>query len=273
MIDEKLARRLRDIRLSYVGISIDGARDHHNLMRRDPNAYDDALRGLRACREVGLKVGLRHTITRSNHEDLDALFELLEQEQIPRVCFYHLVSAGRGEEMTGEGESLTHAETRRVVDHIMDRTRDLFARGLEKEVLTVDNHTDGAYLYLRMLREGDSRAEKVMELLRMNGGNSTGHGIGCVSWDGTVYPDQFWRTKPLGNVLERPFGEIWSDVAGIPLLAQLRDKKSHVTGRCARCKFLDICGGNLRARAEAATGEVWGVDPGCYLTDEEIGIA
>jgi 12,18-didecarboxysiroheme deacetylase len=271
LIDGAMAQRLKDIKLSYVGISIDGAREHHNLMRRDPNAYDNALAGLRACRDVGLKVGLRHTITSFNCADIDALFDLLERERIPRVCFYHLVSAGRGQEMSDD--ALNHTATRRVVDHIMDRTADLFAHGNEKEVLTVDNHTDGAYLYLRMLREGNPRAEKVMELLRMNGGNSTGHGIGCVSWDGTVYPDQFWRTKPLGNVLERPFGEIWSDTAGIPLLAQLRDKKSHVTGRCARCRFLDICGGNLRARAEAATGEVWGVDPGCYLTDEEIGIA
>ena len=31
-------------------------------------------------------------------------------------------------------------------------------------------------------------------------------------------------------------------------------------------------GGNLRARGEAATGNVWGVDPACYLTDQEIGL-
>ena len=271
LIDGKLAQRLKDIKLSYVGISIDGARDHHNLMRRDPNAYDDALAGLRACRDVGLKVGLRHTITSFNHEDIDELFRLLEAENIPRVCFYHLVNTGRGKQMTDDG--LSHEATRRVVDHIVDRTADLFARGTPKEVLTVDNHTDGAYIYLRMLREGNPRAAMVMELLRMNGGNSTGHGIGCVSWDGTVYPDQFWRTKPLGNVLERPFSEIWTDTEGVPLLKQLRDKRSHVTGRCTSCHFLDICGGNLRARAEAATGELWGVDPGCYLTDEEIGLA
>jgi len=36
------------------------------------------------------------------------------------------------------------------------------------------------------------------------------------------------------------------------------------------CRFLEVCGGNFRARAEAATGNLWGVDPACYLTDEEI---
>ena len=144
-------------------------------------------------------------------------------------------------------------------------------RGVFKEILTVDNHADGAYLYMRMLKEGEPRAANVLELLRMNGGNSSGHGIGCVSWDGEVYPDQFWRHHSLGNVRERPFGEIWTDLSN-PLTAAMKDKKSHVTGRCAKCRFLDICGGNLRARGEAATGNVWGVDPACYLTDQEIGL-
>jgi radical SAM protein with 4Fe4S-binding SPASM domain len=147
---------------------------------------------------------------------------------------------------------------------------DMHTRGLKKEVLTVDNHADGAYLYLRMLREHNPRAPEVLELLKMNGGNSSGEGIACISWDGQVYADQFWRRHFFGNILSRPFSEIWSDVSN-PLMAQLKDKKRYVTGRCARCRWLEICGGNFRARAEAVTGDIWGEDPACYLTDEETG--
>ena len=43
-------------------------------------------------------------------------------------------------------------------------------------------------------------------------------------------------------------------------------------GRCAKCRWLDICGGNFRVRAEAISGDVWAPDPACYLTDEEIGL-
>jgi radical SAM protein with 4Fe4S-binding SPASM domain len=100
--------------------------------------------------------------------------------------------------------------------------------------------------------------------------NSSGHGLSCVSWDGTVYPDQFWRNKPLGNVKEQSFGDIWGNPPEGSLLQQLREKPLHVTGRCKNCRFLSLCGGNFRARAEAATGELWGEDPACYLTDEEI---
>jgi radical SAM protein with 4Fe4S-binding SPASM domain len=156
-----------------------------------------------------------------------------------------------------------------VVDLIIDRTRDLHERGLTKEVLTVDNHADGPYLYLRMLREENPRADEVFRLLRMNEGNSSGRGIGCISWDGAVHADQFWRHHSFGNVLERPFSEIWSDLSD-PLMAKLKDKKRHVKGRCAQCRWLDICAGNFRVRSEAVSGDIWSPDPACYLSDGEI---
>ncbi len=268
LIDAALAARVKKIGVSYVGISIDGMESVHDSFRACPGAFRRTLAGIRHCRAAGVKVGLRMTLTKDNVGEVEAVFDLLEAERIPRICFYHLVYCGRGAEIAAH--DLTADQRRAAVDLIIDRTARLRARGYPAEVLTVDNHCDGAYLYLRMLREGNPRAGDVMTLLRMNGGNSTGHGIACVSWDGTVYPDQFWRDKPLGNVLDKPFSEIWGRPEPGSLLAQLRQKKTHVTGRCAACRFLDVCGGNFRARAEAATGDLWGVDPACYLTDAEI---
>jgi len=269
LIEPDLAARLAESGLSYVGVSLDGLEATNDGMRGRKGAFQAALNGIRNCQAAGVKVGLRFTINRRNAADVPAIFDLVEREGIPRVCFYHLVYAGRGAAMTAD--DLDHDETRRVVDLITDRTAALHEAGRKVEVLTVDNHADGAWLYLRMLREGSPRAEDVRKLLAMNGGNSSGHGIGCVSWDGAVHPDQFWRNVVLGNVRERPFSEIWTDQSN-PLLARLKEKRRHVTGRCAACRFLDLCGGNLRARAEAATGDRWAPDPACYLTDEEIGL-
>jgi 12,18-didecarboxysiroheme deacetylase len=270
LISESLAERLKQVGLSYVGISLDGLAGTNDRFRGVDGAFAAAMRGIKACQAVGLKVGLRYTITQYNLDDLPGIFDLIEREHIPRACFYHLVYSGRGGELVaGDLDAQT---ARRTVDMIMDRTADFARRGIHKEILTVDNHADGPYLYLRMLREGNPRAADVFKLLQMNGGNSTGHGIGCVSWDGTVHPDQFWRHHALGHVRERPFSEIWTDLSN-SLLASLREKQAHVSGRCKACRFLGVCGGNLRARGEAATGEVWGMDPACYLTDEEVGLA
>jgi Fe-coproporphyrin III synthase len=141
--------------------------------------------------------------------------------------------------------------------------------GRNIEVLTVDNHSDGPYVYLRMMKEGSPRAAEVLDLLKMNAGNSSGLAIGCINWDGDVYPDQFWRTKVLGNVLNKPFPDIWDDTAN-EFLMQMKTKRAFVKGRCRECRWLDVCAGNFRARAEAATGDTWGEDPACYLSDAEI---
>jgi radical SAM protein with 4Fe4S-binding SPASM domain len=269
LITDKFAKKFKKFGLSYVGVSLDGLRETHDHFRGVRGAFDEAMSGIRICLAAGIKVGVRFTINRRNAADIPAIFDLIEAEGIPRACFYHLVYTGRGSKLIEE--DLNHTETREVLDLIMDRTRQLFDRGREKEILTVDNHADGPYVYLRLLRENPARAAEVLELLRMNEGNSSGHGIGCVSWDGEVHADQFWRDISFGNIRQRPFSEIWTDTSN-ELMARLKDKKQYVTGRCARCCWLDVCGGNFRARAEAISGDIWAPDPACFLTDREIGI-
>lgn len=267
LITKNMAKTLKAIGLSYVGISLDGMQEINDKFRGLKGSFEKAMDGIRNCQAAGIKVGLRFTINKFNNDEIPRIFDLLEEMDIPRVCFYHLVYAGRGSTLVEE--DLSHEESRKAVDLIIDRTKQLHDKGKAKEVLTVDNHADGPYLYMRMLKEDPEKAKEVFELLQMNEGNNSGRGIGCVSWDGEVYADQFWRHHSFGNVRNRPFSKIWTEPED-PLLLQLKEKKKHVKGKCATCRWLDICGGNFRVRAEAVTGDVWAPDPACYLTEEEI---
>jgi 12,18-didecarboxysiroheme deacetylase len=269
LITPALAEKLKDIGLSYVGISLDGLQETHDAFRGFSGTFARVMAAIKNCQDVGLKVGLRFTINKRNFQDIPGIFDLVEEKRIPRICFYHLVYAGRGTDLIKE--DLDHDRTREVVDLILDRTRMLHDKGQPVEVLTVDNHADGPYTYLRLMKEDPKRAAEVLQLLQMNEGNNSGRGIGCVSWDGSVHPDQFWRHHSFGNVRQRPFSEIWTDPSD-EFLMKLKEKKKHVTGRCAKCRWLDICGGNFRVRAEAISGDVWAPDPACYLTDEEVGL-
>ncbi len=267
LISQKTAHILKDIGLSYVGISLDGMEKINDRFRGVKGAFQSALDGINNCKEAGIKVGLRFTINKFNESEISKIFTLLDEMEIPRVCFYHLVYAGRGSKLVEE--DLSHEKTRAAVDLIIDLTKKLHEDGKPKEVLTVDNHADGPYIYLRLLKENPKRAEEVLELLKMNEGNNSGRGIGCISWDGEVHADQFWRHYSFGNILKRPFSEIWTDTSD-PLMKKLKEKKKYVKGRCSTCRWLDICAGNFRVRAEAVTDDVWATDPACYLTDEEI---
>ena len=268
LIANGFARELGEMGVSYVGVSLDGLSKINDRFRGVKGAFDKALEGIRRCKEYGIKVGLRFTISKRNVTDVPPIFDLIEKEGIERICFYHLVYTGRGSKLIDE--DLTKEETRKIVDFIIDRTSDLHRKGRKVEVLTVDNHADGVYLYLRMKKERNPRAEKVLELLKMNSGNSSGIGIGCVSWNGDIHADQFWRHHTFGNVRERKFSEVWLDLSDT-LMNRLRNRKPYMKGRCARCRWFDICNGNFRVRAEAKSGDLWSEDPACYLTDEEIG--
>jgi radical SAM protein with 4Fe4S-binding SPASM domain len=268
LITKELAQELKKVGLSYVGISLDGLESVHDRFRGKKGAFREAIDGINYAKEAGIKVGLRFTINKRNAQEIPGIFKLLEEENIPRVCFYHLVYAGRGTKLMEE--DLSHEETRQTVDAILELTKEVYSRDNQKEVLTVDNHADGPYIYLKLLKEGKTEeAANVMSLLKMNGGNSSGVGIGCVSWDGEVYADQFWRHYSFGNVKERNFSEIWTDTSN-PLMKQLKNKKEYVKGKCKDCKWLDICNGNFRVRSEAKEDDLWAPDPACYLTDEEI---
>lgn len=270
LIDAIRAERIRSIGFTYVGISLDGIGATNDYFRGRRGAFEKAVRGIRNCKAVGQKVGLRLTLTPHNVHNLNAIFDFIVAEGIERACFYHLVPAGRG-----RGEvSLTHKQSRRAVETILRRTREMTANGDPREILTVDNHADGPFIYLTLLKDNPKAAQRAHDLLAWNGGGrwSSGVGIADIDTQGNVHPDQFWQSAVLGNVKERPFSEIWTDPRN-ELLAGLRDRLPHLKGRCGACRFLPLCGGNFRVRALAATGDMWAPDPACYLTDAEIGLA
>jgi radical SAM protein with 4Fe4S-binding SPASM domain len=265
-----VARELKDLGVSYVGVSIDGPQPVHDRFRGMAGAFHEAIQGIRNCREVGLRVGLRVTLTQFSYANLTDIFDIVEAEDIPRVCFYHLAYAGRGDRIVKY--DLSHDETRAAVDLIFERSLDFARRGNTKDVLTVDNHTDAVYLYQTVRQREPQRADEVLQMLRWQGGNQSGIAVGNIDPLGNVHADQFTGSHTFGNVRERPFSEIWSDESD-PVLAAFRDRRGRVKGRCARCAYFDICNGNLRARAESFYGDLWAEDPACYLTDAELGIA
>lgn len=270
LITPEVARKIKDIGVGYVGISLDGLREVNDKFRGKAGAFEAAMNGIKNCVAVDQRVGLRFTINHHNIQELENIFDFIEEENINRVCFYHLVYSGRGNQMMDE--DVTAEESRRAMDIIIRRTRDFEERGLKKEILTVDNHCDGVYMYLKALQEGkDELAQQIKKYISMNGGNRSGMAFAEVDPLGYVHPDQFTQHHTFGNVRERKFGDIWQDTTN-PIMAGLKDRKPLLKGRCSKCKFLDNCNGNFRTRAEACTGDFWESDPSCYLTDEEIGI-
>ncbi|WP_238881678.1 putative heme d1 biosynthesis radical SAM protein NirJ1 [Clostridium sp. YIM B02551] len=267
LIDKEIATKIKNSGVGYVGISLDGVGASHDEFRRTKGAFNLALNGIRNCKEVNQRVGLRFTINRHNFNQLEDIFHLIKDEDIDRVCFYHLVYSGRGSKMIDE--DITHEEARIAMDLIMEKSLELKDK---VEILTVDNHADGIYLYLQALKKYPHLAESILKLMKINGGNRSGIAIANVDYYGNVHADQFTWQHTFGNIKNRRFKDIWTDASN-PIIGGLKNRKELLKGRCSKCKWINVCNGNLRTRAESITGDFWASDPACYLTDEEIGIS
>ena len=270
LLDEERARTLRDAGLAYAGVSVDGLRERNDRFRGAEGAFDAALDGIDACLDAGLKTGLRYTVTEANVADLTGVVDLLADRGVDRFCFYHLDYGGRGAEI--RDVDLTPDERRAAVRRVCDLTREYHDAGHEIETLLVGNYADAGYLVEYARRElGEAMADRIRGYLLTNGGDPTGERIADVDYQGNVHLTQFWQGYSLGNVRDRPFGDIWTDESN-PLLGALRDREAHLTGRCAGCQYQDICRGASRLRALSAGDDPFGPDPQCYLTPEERGV-
>lgn len=264
LLDKDVCKTLKRLDVGYVGVSLDGIGENHDKFRGVPGAFDSALKGIRNCIEAGLKVGLRFTINRNNYKEIEEIFCLIKEENIPRVCFYHLVYSGRGNKMIDE--DISKEKTRKVLDLIIKKSLEF---GPKVEILTVDNHADGVYTYLKSLKMFKDKSERILYYLKNNGGNRSGMAFADVDFYGNVHADQFTWQYVFGNVKEEKFSSIWKN-GNNKILSGLRDRKRLLKGRCSKCKWINVCNGNFRTRAESLSGDFWEEDPACYLTDQEI---
>lgn len=269
LIDQSNIQAIAQCDFDYVGVSLDGIRETHDKFRRLDGAFEASLRGIRLCRDLGLKIGVRFTLTQDNAHDLPGLLKLVEDEGIDRFYFSHLNYAGRGNK--NRKADAHYQLTRQAMDLLFETCWQYRQKGIEKEFTTGNNDADGVYFLHWVRQRFPEGAAHIEAKLRQWGGNSSGVNVANIDNLGNVHPDTMWWHHTLGNVRERPFSEIWPDVSD-PLMAGLKAYPRAVKGRCGECAFLPICNGNTRVRAQQLTGDPWAEDPGCYLTDEEIGL-
>lgn len=269
LIDETNIDAIAAVGYDYVGISIDGMRNTHDRFRRQAGAFEAARRGIRLCRERGIKVGLRFTLTEDNAAELAEVIAFMHAHGGDKFYLSHLNYAGRGHRH--RNADAAHQTTRRAMDWLFEHCWQQVKSQRPGEYVTGNNDADGVYLLHWVQRRFPDQVDHLYRKLVAWGGNASGVNISNIDNLGNVHPDTFWGDHSLGNVRQRPFSAIWQDRAD-PLMAGLNRSPRPVQGRCALCQYLNICGGNTRVRAYQLTGNIWAEDPGCYLTDDEIGL-
>lgn len=271
LLDDKTAQRLAQSSTRYIGISLDGIGEVNDRFRGITGAFAKTVKAFDYLQKHHINSGLRFMLSKQNLASLQEILQFIEDHEIKRVCFYHVVPVGRA---LNSNLTPSNDEIRKAMDVIMEWSEIMISNDKDIEVLTVDNHADAIYLLLRQRMKGkrqDNLGASLIQKIQNNGGAqfSSGVGIACIDATGNVHPDQFWKNCILGNVLQNNIKDIWTNTEN-SVLSMLRNRLNLIEGRCSKCKWLKLCGGGLRSRAHAVTDNPWASDPGCYLTDEEI---
>ncbi len=269
LIDESNIDKIAAVGFDYLGISIDGIEATHDTFRRKEGCFKESMHALRLCRDKGIKVGVRFTMTKDNAEELPLLLDLMKEERINKFYFSHLNYAGRGNKNRKDDTFLD--TTRWAMDLVLDRALEDAKAGNNNEFVTGNNDADGVYMLHWVEKNFPEQVEHIRAKLVQWGGNSSGVNISNIDNQGYVHPDTMWWHYKLGNVKDRPFSEIWQDTSD-PIMAGLKQVPRTIGGRCGQCRHFDICGGNTRVRALQLTDDPWSEDPACYLSDAEIGL-
>ncbi|RRV13937.1 heme d1 biosynthesis radical SAM protein NirJ [Stutzerimonas xanthomarina] len=269
LIDERNIEQIVAARYDYVGISIDGLEAVHDDWRQLKGSFAASMHAIDLCRQHDIRVGLRTTLTQNNYPQLPAILELMREHDVQKFYLSHLNYSGRGKR--SRKADAHHQMTRDAMRQLFEQAWDDVQNGRETDFVSGNNDADAILLLQWVEANLPQHAVRLEGMLRAWGGNASGSGIANIDNIGDVHPDTYWWQHTVGNVRKQSFREIWLDNPQ-PLLQQLRQHPRAVEGRCADCRWLSICNGNTRTRAWAE-GNLWAEDPGCYLTDEEIGLS
>jgi len=271
LIDESNIEQIKAADYQYVGISIDGLEEFHDEFRRQKGSFKTSMHAIKLCKEAGIKIGMRLCLTKENFNDIPAMLDLMEEYKVDKFYLSHLNYSGRGKR-SAENDAMFQM-TKDAMELLYERAWSHISQGVETDFVTGNNDADGPFLLQWASKKFGKIHPEAIENLKQRlinwGGNASGVNVANIDNTGTIHPDTYWWNHPIGNVTKEKFSDVWKNTQD-PLMLGFRQSPRPVTGRCAKCEYLNICGGNTRTRAFAQSGDAWAEDPGCYLDDNEI---
>lgn len=256
LITPESVERMKNAGIKRVSVSIDGSSaERHDAIRGVSGAFEDALRGIKYCREGGLPFQINTTVMRQNVDDLEVTHDLTVRLGAAAWHVFMLVPTGRGK----VDDELTPQRYEDILSWIYEAALN--------SPIPLRVTCGSQFMRLVLTRQKDSETPpnlvgRQRGLDHMSRGCLAGMGYCFISHRGDVYPCGYLPVLA-GNVRQQDFATIYQDS---PVFRRLRDL-NQLTGKCGTCAFVQRCGG-CRARAFAITGDYMAEEPYCVYEPE-----
>ena len=239
LITQQSAARLKEAGAACAGISLDSCdKAKHDWFRGYEGAWEETLKGIAACREVGLPFQIHTTVMNWNEEEVTAITDLAVELGAVAHHIFFLVPTGRGKHI--EETPLKTQQYEALLERILAKQAEV----------PIELKPTCAPQFMRIAKQKGIP-------MRFTKGCLAGTTYCVILPGGDVHPCPYLPLKA-GNVREAPFDAIWRDSA---LFDELRHQPRK--GGCGRCGYGDICGG-CRARAYYySDGDYLAEEPWC----------
>jgi len=243
------ALELKRLGLEEVSVSLESADKRLHEEVRGEGSYEAALNAVKTCKEAGLRVLIDPCITSLNLAEAPRLVELAWRLGVDGMRVFHYVPIGRGRSWVKEAQ-LT---PQRFATWLLQ----LYGLQLANPQLPI--YTVQAPQYTVLLAKGAKEGVEAARrmLPELSPGCRAALNTIAIKHNGDVTPCPLWSAK-LGNVRLEGLREALNS----PLAESLKRRAEKVKGRCARCAYVELCGG-CRVRAYAAYGDYFAEDPLC----------
>ena len=265
LLTPEALRRMRDLGVSSISLSLDGATEatHDGIRRRD-GTYRRTLEAVSEALRFGLGLQINTAVMRRNVEELPRLFHLLRSVGVRTWEVFFLVPVGRATDAL----DLSPDEYESVCHFLYDASQyGVVVRSVEAPFLrrVARMRETGApwdaplYRSLRdelLALEGPPRTPSTLG----RRGTLDGDGILFVAYDGSVQPGGLLPLR-LGDIRTNTLPALYRESESLQ-----RIRRRQLTGICGACPSRDACGGS-RARAYAKTSDPLASDPACLLVE------
>jgi radical SAM protein with 4Fe4S-binding SPASM domain len=224
LIDDKIAKKLKEAGISTVSVSIDSnIPAQHDEFRGVKGAWERAVNACKVLRKHGVLVQVNTTLTHDNYDQIDDIMTLTESVGVENFHLFFLVPTGRGVKLT---------------DISPQKYEDMITNTFAK-------------VHKHRLNVRPSCAPQFMRIAQNMGLDMRQWIRGCIAGlhycriypNGDITPCPYLPIK-LGNLREQTFKEIWFNS---PIFNNLRNPEC-LKGKCGICEYKIVCGG-CRARA------------------------
>jgi radical SAM protein with 4Fe4S-binding SPASM domain len=265
LLTKENVQKLKEAKVNYIDISIDGATAKtHDEFRGVPGAFDRAIVGLKNCVEADICACIATTVGKNNMAELPAIIDLAEQFEVERFTYFNFIPAGRGKDYADQ--DLSPQEREDVMRYLLNRmsggcktTILATAPQLARVAAQCQGPSGSGEVTMALAHMQTVKVtKKAVPLGEFIGGCGAGRLYCAISPQGDVRPCVFLPVD-VGNLKTRSFKDIWLNA---PLFNAFRNR-ANLKGSCAVCDYKYICGG-CRARSAAYhDGDTLNGDPGC----------